>query len=143
MIRIPLIFTFAIPWKKNQESAQRRNKPYECESSERILPLHFIGTDGTIRLDCLVHNNIKEPIMEHAWPLQDAKNKLSEVIERAIKIGPQEITRRGRKAAVVLSFQEYNRLLKRAESLGEFFHQSPLRGVEFQRIKDTPRKVDL
>ena len=29
------------------------------------------------------------------WQLQDAKNKLSEVIDRALKQGPQLITRRG------------------------------------------------
>ena len=81
--------------------------------------------------------------MEHAWQLQDAKNKLSEVVERAIKNGPQEITRRGKKAAVVLSFQEYARLLKGTESLSEFFQQSPLREIEFDRVKDTARKVDL
>ena len=81
--------------------------------------------------------------MERAWQLQDAKNKLSELIERAIKNGPQEITRRGKKAAVVLSFQEYARLLKGTESLGDFFRQSPLREIEFERVKDAPRKVDL
>ena len=81
--------------------------------------------------------------MEHAWQLQDAKNKLSELIERAIQNGPQEITRRGKKAAVVLSFQEYARLLKGTESLAEFFRQSPLKGIEFDRVKDTPREVDL
>ncbi len=81
--------------------------------------------------------------MEHAWQLQDAKNKFSEVVERAINDGPQEITRRGKKAAVVLSFKEYVRLLKGAESLADFFHKSPLKGVEFARAKDTAREVEL
>ena len=81
--------------------------------------------------------------MDPAWPLQDAKNKLSEVIERAIKNGPQEITRRGKKAAVVLSFQEYLRLLKGNTSLIDFFRQSPLRGIKLARTKDLPREVDL
>ncbi len=81
--------------------------------------------------------------MDHAWQLQDAKNKLSELIERAIKNGPQEITRRGKKAAVVLSFQEYARLLKGKDSLADFFHHSPLKGIEFERVKDVGREVDL
>ena len=81
--------------------------------------------------------------MEHAWQLQDAKNKLSELIERAIQKGPQEITRRGKKAAVVLSSQQYARLLKGTETLAEFFRQSPLKGVKFDRVKDTLREVDL
>jgi prevent-host-death family protein len=71
------------------------------------------------------------------------KNKLSELIEQAIKHGPQEITRRGKKAAVVLSFQEYARLLKGTESLVDFFHKSPLKGIQFDRVRDTPRQVDL
>jgi prevent-host-death family protein len=33
--------------------------------------------------------------MNGIWQLQDAKNKLSEVIERALRQGPQLITRRG------------------------------------------------
>ena len=81
--------------------------------------------------------------MDHAWQLQDAKNKLSEVIERAINNGPQEITRRGKKAAVVLSFQEYVRLLKGKGSLADFFRHSPLQDLELERTKDTPREVDL
>jgi len=81
--------------------------------------------------------------MDPAWQLQDAKNKLSELIERAIHDGPQEITRRGKKTAVVLSFQEYVRLLKGAESLDRFFQKSPLRGLSIERTKDTPREVDL
>ena len=81
--------------------------------------------------------------MDPAWQLQDAKNKLSELIERAIKNGPQEITRHGKKTAVVLSFQEYVRLLKGTESLDEFFRRSPLKGLVFERNKDMPRQVDL
>ena len=39
--------------------------------------------------------------MEMTWQIQDAKNKFSEVIERAIKDGPQEITKHGKKTATV------------------------------------------
>jgi prevent-host-death family protein len=43
------------------------------------------------------------------WPLQDAKAKLSEVIKTAKKNGPQIITQRGVKSAVVLPFEEWER----------------------------------
>ncbi len=43
------------------------------------------------------------------WPLQDAKAKLSEVIETAKKNGPQIITQRGIKSAVVVPFDEWER----------------------------------
>jgi prevent-host-death family protein len=41
------------------------------------------------------------------WQLQEAKARLSEVIETAKKNGPQIITQRGVKSAVVLPFDEW------------------------------------
>lgn len=43
------------------------------------------------------------------WQLQEAKAKLSEVIDTAEKKGPQIITRRGVKTAVVVPFGEWER----------------------------------
>jgi antitoxin Phd len=45
----------------------------------------------------------------NTWPLQDAKAKLSEVIKTAKKNGPQIITQRGVKSAVVVPFEEWER----------------------------------
>jgi antitoxin Phd len=81
--------------------------------------------------------------MQNAWQLQEAKNKLSEVVDRAQSCGPQEITRHGKETAVVLSFKDYRRLRKKTGSLTEFFRQSPLSGMDFKRNRDLPRKVDL
>jgi prevent-host-death family protein len=81
--------------------------------------------------------------MGNQWQLQEAKNKFSEVVERAISGCPQEITRHGKKTAVVLSFQEYRRLRGRKESLVEFFRRSPLRGLRLDRTVDYPREVQL
>jgi prevent-host-death family protein len=44
------------------------------------------------------------------WHLQDAKNHLSKVVQKAINEGPQTLTLRGKRAAVVLSAEEYDRL---------------------------------
>jgi prevent-host-death family protein len=44
------------------------------------------------------------------WPIQDAKTRLSEVIERARTEGPQTLTRHGTERAVVLSIEEYRAL---------------------------------
>jgi antitoxin Phd len=41
------------------------------------------------------------------WQLQDAKAKLSEVIDTAKKHGPQIITQRGVKSAVLVPFDEW------------------------------------
>jgi prevent-host-death family protein len=44
------------------------------------------------------------------WQLQEAKNKLSEVVDTSINKGPQIISRRGRNTAVVISYEEYRAL---------------------------------
>ena len=77
--------------------------------------------------------------MNGTWQLQDAKNKLSEVIAQAIKKGPQLITRRGQKAAVVLSYADYEKLCKSQGKLSEFFRNSLLAGIDLARNKSLPR----
>jgi antitoxin Phd len=83
--------------------------------------------------------------MQSTWQLQDAKNRLSEVVNRAITDGPQEISRHGKKTAVVISMHEYQKL-KRKESTGsisDFFRRSPLTQIAVERTKDYPREVPL
>jgi antitoxin Phd len=83
--------------------------------------------------------------MQSTWQLQDAKNRFSEVVNRAITDGPQEISRHGKKTAVVLSISEYQKL-KRKESTGSisnFFRHSPLTQIVIERTKDYPREVTL
>lgn len=80
------------------------------------------------------------------WQVQDAKNRLSELMRKAREEGPQVITARGLEAAVVLSIEEYRRLSQPTESLYEFMQRSPLRGVELELERDrdsTMREVDL
>ena len=78
--------------------------------------------------------------MNDIWQIQDANNKLSEVITRALKEGPQLITRHGEKTVVVVSYTEYERLRKSQGKLSEFFKASPLAGVDLTRDKSLPRK---
>jgi antitoxin Phd len=51
------------------------------------------------------------------WQLQDAKAKLSEVIETAQKHGPQIITRRGVATAVIVPIDQWQRLSERPSIL--------------------------
>jgi prevent-host-death family protein len=44
------------------------------------------------------------------WQLQHAKNRFSELVEAALRKGPQEITRHGKPTVVVVSKEEYDRL---------------------------------
>jgi len=90
---------------------------------------------------------------EDRWALQDAKARLSEVVDRAGRTGrPQLITRRGQEAAVLISPALYHKLADRRsrKSLLEFFAQSPLAELPdatwdaiLDRSKDTGRTVEL
>ena len=62
------------------------------------------------------------------WQLQEAKNRLSEVVDKALNQGPQVITRRGAETAVVLSMDDYRRLRQPEIDLVDFFQASPLAG---------------
>ena len=44
------------------------------------------------------------------WQLQDAKARFSELIDSAVQDGPQFITRRGIKTAVIVSITEWERV---------------------------------
>lgn len=78
-----------------------------------------------------------------SWPLQEAKAHLNEVVKRAEREGPQEITVRGTPAAVVLSARDYAKLAKTRPNLVEFIARSPLKGVELDLARDrrAPRDV--
>jgi prevent-host-death family protein len=78
--------------------------------------------------------------MGNEWQLQEAKNRLSEVINLALTKGPQLITRRGEKTVVLLSYTEYEKLCKVQGRLSEFFRESPLAGMEIGRDHSQPRE---
>ncbi len=83
--------------------------------------------------------------MKNRWQLQEAKNRLSAVIEEALNHGPQIITRRGVDIAVVLSINEFIKMTKPKQNLVDFFKSSPLHGIEIDvtRSKDTSREVEF
>jgi prevent-host-death family protein len=51
------------------------------------------------------------------WQLQDAKNRFSELVQRARNEGPQIVTLRGERAAVVLSAETFDALTAQTPSL--------------------------
>lgn len=79
------------------------------------------------------------------WQLQEAKNRLSQLVNQAAQSGPQIITVRGKPAAILLSFEEYQRLTKPQTKLTDFFKKSPLCDVELdlERSAELPREVEL
>ena len=79
------------------------------------------------------------------WQLQNAKNRFSELVDLALRRGPQTITRHGKPAAIVLSVKDYQRIKGARRPLSEFFARSPLRGrkLKTERSRDTGRDIAL
>ncbi len=83
--------------------------------------------------------------MSHAWQLQEAKNKFSNLVERAQHEGPQVVTKHGKEAVVVLSVDDYRKLVKPKTNLFKFIQNSPLGGIniDISRDKTVPRDVAI
>ena len=82
---------------------------------------------------------------DNIWQLQEAKSKFSELVDRALSQGVQIVTRRGRKAVVVMPFEEYERMTHPKEPLTQFLMESPLSGSDLfiNRDRDLPRKLEI
>lgn len=84
--------------------------------------------------------------MKTVWQLQEAKNRLSEVVETARKRGPQTITRHGKPAVVVISVEEYSQLAPEKRTLLDWFRDCPgpeLAELAADRLKEPIRDIDL
>ena len=81
------------------------------------------------------------------WPLQDAKNKFSAVVNAALAGEPQRVTRRGHPTVVVLAAEEYDRLCRleksHAPTSGELLLEIPQDDQEFQRLSLPERQLDF
>lgn len=80
-----------------------------------------------------------------AWQVQDAKNRLSQVLRDAAQHGPQIITSHGREAAYVLSPEDYHALTRSNTTLVDFFRSSPFVGQEldWERPVEPATVMDL
>ena len=79
------------------------------------------------------------------WTLQEAKNKFSQVVENALRDGPQRVTRNGKDAVVIVSTEEWRKQAGEEQSLADFLLDSPLRdsGLVLERDKSPVRPVEL
>lgn len=82
------------------------------------------------------------------WKLEDAKARFSEVVRLAREQTPQRITVRGEDAVVIISAQEFTKLLPLLEqpSLHALLSQSPLSQLDFEQpsgIQSPVRDVEL
>jgi antitoxin Phd len=78
------------------------------------------------------------------WQVQDAKTRLSEVIERARTEGPQTITRHGAERAVVLSIEDYRALVALKPDFKAYLLGGPkVDDFPIERDRDAGRSVEL
>lgn len=78
------------------------------------------------------------------WQVQTAKQRFSELVERAVTEGPQIVTKHGRETVVVLDIREYRRLLGVPMDFKEFLMtMPPIDDLEIERSKDVGRDVEL
>jgi len=86
--------------------------------------------------------------MARRWQLQEAKNQLSEVVNRALEDGPQTVTRNGKEVVVVVAKKEFDQ--RRAARTPRGSIVGFLRRLSFtkakldlDRSKDHDRDMDL
>ncbi len=80
----------------------------------------------------------------HAWQLQEAKSRFSELVELTLKEGPQLVTRRGEEAVVIIAAKDYRRLSGQTPTVMDCLLNAP-RGeaLELKRPTDSIRDLVL
>lgn len=76
------------------------------------------------------------------WQLQEAKSKLSRVVDLA-RNTPQVISKHGVAAVVVISVEEYQRLTTPKRSLYDVLSSAPKVSLDVNRQADTVRPCEL
>lgn len=75
-----------------------------------------------------------------SWQLQDAKNRFSEVVDKALTEGPQYVTRNGKDAVVVVATAEFQPQTKPPKkSFVEFLLSAPKVDIDFEEGRKTGR----
>jgi prevent-host-death family protein len=81
-----------------------------------------------------------------AWQVQEAKQKFSALVQKAIDEGPQVVTKHGKEVAVLLSKAEYERLNGDGKKLDlkEFLLNGPdWSELNLERRKDVWHESEL
>ena len=89
--------------------------------------------------------------MQTQWPLQDAKNRFSQVVNSALQGAPQVVTRRGVPVVVVVAADQYNLLTQKEQAdngFANFLLSMPIEGEDThgedrEQLDLTLREVEL
>ena len=84
-------------------------------------------------------------VAANRWKLEDAKARFSEVVRSARQKGPQRVTVRGQDAVVVLSVEDFERLVPQTPRMPflQFMESLHLGGLDLERETDRGRDVEL
>jgi antitoxin Phd len=77
------------------------------------------------------------------WQIQEAKARLSEMVARTLKEGPQTVTRHGKPVAVLVPVDQYRRLRGKGKTMKEMLAAAPPLGIGIRRSRATARIVTL
>ena len=86
---------------------------------------------------------MKPLLGKKAW--NNAKYRFSELVNNALKNGPQMVTRHGAESVVIVSVEEFRWFSRPKTDLVTLLKQSPLYDlqIDLSRNKDRPRQVVL
>jgi prevent-host-death family protein len=74
--------------------------------------------------------------MSTAWSVQDAGSRFGEVVDEALHLGPQTVTRQGEPVVVVVAIETWRRLSGAAPDFKAFHRAAPLDGLDLSRDGD-------
>jgi prevent-host-death family protein len=78
-----------------------------------------------------------------SWPVQDAKQRFSELVRKAQADGPQVVTRHGEEIAVVIDIAYYRRLKGETAEFKDYLRSGPaFDDLELTRAAELPRSID-
>ena len=81
--------------------------------------------------------------MGNTWQLQDAKNKFSNLVDKAHHEGPQVVTKHGKESVVIIAIEDYQKLNRPKSDLVSFFKKSPLSGLDLDLSRDKSPSRDI
>jgi prevent-host-death family protein len=91
-----------------------------------------------------VASQSSQEVQMDSWTLQDAKNRFSQVVETAMsQQRPQIITKRGKNSAVLLSYDEYQKLVQPTKTLLEALRPDQPIGVDLEIVRDSDPGRDI
>lgn len=81
--------------------------------------------------------------MGNVWQLQEAKNKFSNLVDKARHDGPQIVTKHGKESVVIIAIEDFQELNKPKSDLVAFFQKSPLSEICLDLSRDNSFSRDI